>query len=214
MIHSEFNTDWMKKIILFAIIGLVVLPSVRAQDDEEFKTIFQKKEDKRVRVTGFGGPMMAFTAIEKDFAHMMGGGGAILVGNTFFGGYGMGKTNKTAYKHNEEYNLGFGHGGLWGGYIFGAYSPVHLVLSAQVGWGNISLKPDIPDIDVESISSESIFVLTPNIELEMNFSRFLRLGIGGSISYVTGAGITRTSYTTNDFLKPALTLSLKFGYFY
>jgi hypothetical protein len=207
-------TDMIKKIVLFFLMSLAAVNYIRAQDDDEFKTIFQKKEDKHIKVTGFGGPMMAFTAIENDFAHMMGGGGAILVGNTFFGGYGMGKTNKTTYKHNEEYNLGFGHGGLWVGHIFGAYSPVHLALSAQVGWGNISLKPDIPDIDVESVSSESIFVLTPNVELEMNFSRFLRLGIGGSISYVTGAGITRTSYTTSDFFKPALTLSLKFGYFY
>jgi hypothetical protein len=83
-----------------------------------------------------------------------------------------------------------------------------------MGWGNISLNPDIPDADVESVSSESIFVLSPIVELEMNFSRFVRVGIGGSFSYVTGAGITRTSYTTRDFLMPAITLSFKFGYFY
>jgi hypothetical protein len=204
----------MKKIVLFVFISLVSLPFTMAQDDDEFKTIFQKKEDKRVKVTGFGGPMMSFTAIDKDFIHMMGGGGAVLVGNAFFGGYGMGKTNKITYKNNEENNLGYGHGGLWFGYIFGPYRPVHLAISTQMGWGSISLNPDIPDADIESISSESIFVLTPIVELEMNFSRFVRIGIGGSFSYVSGAGITRTSYTTTDFLKPAISLSFKFGFFH
>lgn len=204
----------MKRVVLFILISLTSLHISKAQEDDEFKTIFQKKEDKRIKVTGFGGPMMAFTAVEKDFVHMMGGGGAILVGNTFFGGYGMGKTNNTTYKYNEEYNLGYGYGGLWFGYIIGAYKPVHLAISAQMGWGNISQNPDIPDTDVEPVSSESIFVLTPIVELEMNFSRFVRIGLGGSVNYVTGTGITRTSYTTSDFLKPAITLSFKFGYFY
>ena len=204
----------MKKIVLFVLISLASMPFTRAQDDDEFKTIFQKKEDKRIKITGFGGPMMSFTAIEKDFVHMMGGGGVILVGNTFFGGYGMGKTNKTTYKYDEEYNLGFGHGGLWFGYIMGPYKPVHFTISVQTGWGNISRNLDLPDADVEPVSSESIFVLTPIAELEMNFSRFVRIGIGGSLSYVSGPGITKTAYTTNDFLKPAITLSFKFGYFH
>jgi hypothetical protein len=126
----------------------------------------------------------------------------------------MGKTNKTTYKYDEENNVGFGYGGLWFGYIFGAHKPVHLSVSAQMGWGSISKDPDIPDADVESISSESVFVLTPVVELEMNFSKFVRIGIGGSVNYVSGPGITETSYTTTDFLKPAITLSFKFGWFY
>ena len=206
----------MKKLIWFIIISLVSSHIIFGQNesDDEFKTIFQKKENKKIKVTGFGGPIMSFTAVGQDFAHMMGGGGAILVGNTFFGGYGMGKTNKTSYKYDEDFNLGFGHGGLWFGYIIGPYKPVHLTISVQTGWGSVSRNPDIPDVDVDPVSSESIFVLTPIAELELNFSRFVRLGIGGSVSYVSGPGITDTHYTTNDFLKPAITLSFKFGYFY
>lgn len=203
----------MRKIVLLLLISLVSISFINAQEDDEFKTIFNKKEDKKVKVTGFGGPIMSFTAIGSDFAHMMGGGGVVVVGNAFFGGYGMGKTNKTAYKYNEEYNMGYGHGGFWVGYITRPQRPVHVTFSTQIGWGSISLNPDVPDADIEPISSESIFVLSPVVELEMNFSRFFRIGIGGSFSYVTGAGITRTSYTTSDFLLPALTLTFKFGYF-
>lgn len=203
----------MKKFFLVLITGLLSISLLTAQDDD-FKTIFQKKEDKKIKVTGFGGPMMSFTAIGNEFAFMMGGGGVVVVGNAFFGGYGMGKTNTIAYKYNEEYNMGFGHGGFWLGYITRPYRPFHITFSTQIGWGGISLNPDIPDTDVESISSESVFVLSPVIELEMNFSRFVRIGIGGSFSYVSGAGITRTAYTTSDFLRPALTLTFKFGYFH
>jgi len=204
---------FMKKLLLLFVCCTSFVISSFAQDDE-FKTIFKRDDSKKLRVTGFGGPMMMFTAIGDDFVHMMGGGGAIVVGNTFFGGYGFGKTNELSYKYNEPYKMNFGHGGLWFGYIFAPNRPVHLSLSAQTGWGSISQGVELDDGDFEEISSKPVFVLTPIAEIELNFSRFFILGVGTSISYVTGSGIEETSYNVKDFFKPSVYLSFKFGWFY
>jgi len=202
----------MKKIWLI-IIGILTVASSYAQDDE-FKTIFKKDENKKIRISGFGGPMMIFTSIGNDFVHMMGGGGGVIIGNSFFGGYGFGKTNEIPYKYDEDYNLYFGHGGFWFGHMFAPNNPVHLSLSVQTGWGNISRGVGLVDGDFEIISSKSVFVLTPIAELALNFTRFFILGLGTSVSYVTGSGISETSYTTKDFFKPSVYLSFKFGWFH
>jgi hypothetical protein len=183
-----------------------------AQDDE-FKTIFKEKDGNNLRITGFGGPMMAFTFVGDDFIHMMGGGGGAIIGNAFFGGYGCGSTNAPAFKYDDQYTMKFGHGGLWFGYIFGFNRPVHLSLSAQTGWGNITQRIKLGEDEFEDVQKNSVFVLTPIAELEFNFSRFFVLGLGTSISYVSGTGISNTPYTANDFLKPSLYLTFKFGWF-
>jgi hypothetical protein len=202
----------MNKICLVLICVLTFVSSFA--QDEEFKTIFKKDENNKVRISGFGGPMMIFTCIGDDFAHMMGGGGGIIVGNSFFGGYGFGMTNEMQYKYNDQYNLNFGHGGFWIGHFFAINRPIHFNLSVQAGWGNISQGIELDDGDFEEVNSNSVFVLTPIAEVELNFSRFFILGVGTSASYVSGSGIGDTSYTAKDFFKPSVYLSFKFGWFH
>ncbi|MBN1598431.1 MAG: hypothetical protein JW894_09060 [Bacteroidales bacterium] len=197
------------KILIFCAI----IPLSCFSQDDDFQTIFKKKDDKRLRISGFGGPVMIFTSTGNDFAHMMGGYAAVIVGNTFFGGYGMGKTNKTPFKGNNEYNLNFGHGGLMFGAVAGYKKPVHFSFSSLIGWGSISESLSLPDFESENINSYPVFVITPVIELEFNFSRYFVLGAGTSVSYVTGRGITDTDYTREDFFKPAVFMSFKFGWF-
>jgi hypothetical protein len=207
----------MNRIYLVILLCICVFTFSTAQESDEFRTVFPKvdREENPLRITGLGGPMMQFTSIDNNFVHMMGGGGAILINNFYLGGYGMGITNNTPYKNQEEeYNLGFGHGGFWMGYVFKPYSPIHLDLSAMIGGGSISRKLENNNFDDQELDGESVFVLTPVAEVQFNFSRLFRLGVGTSFSYVTGAGISRTAYTVSDFLKPAVFLSFKFGYFY
>lgn len=207
----------MKKIAIVLPLFISFVLASYAQEDGDFKTVFPKrdKQEKSIRISGFGGPMMQFTSIGSDFAHLMGGGGALLINNFYFGGYGYGTTNDIPYKNQEEeFNLNFGYGGIWMGYIFKPYSPVHFDISAQVGGGSISQTLRSGDYDTDEYGSESVFVLTPVVELQFNFSRLFRFGVGTSFNYVTGAGISRTAYTTKDFIKPSVYLSFKFGYFY
>lgn len=197
----------------------MLISSTTWAQDEEFKTIFKKKEGDPLKIGGFGGPIMYFTAIDNDFALMMGGCSGIIIGNVFFGGYGAGKTNELPYKNketsaNNEYVLGYGHGGLWFGYILKPKNAIHLTLSSQVGWGAVSQKLKLSeDDDFEKIESHAVTVLTPILEVEYNISRFFRIGTGASWSYVTGNNLVNTGYSSGSFSKPSFFLTFKVGWF-
>jgi len=200
----------MKKFA-FLITGILIMSLAHAQDNE-FKTIFQRNDDKPLIVSGFGGPMMAFTSIGDNFAHLMGGGGGVMLNNFFIGGYGLGLTTPIPYKNESEHNLEFGHGGFWFGFILGSNRPVHLSISSLAGWGNIS-ESDPNIVGLDQLPSYPVFVVTPIVEVELNFSRFFKMGAGTSISFVNGPGIEQTIYSFRDFAKPSVFLSFKFGWF-
>lgn len=214
----------MKKITLALLLFLGSV-SLFAQDDfeterssDEFKTIF-REEKGDLFISGFGGPLMYFSAIDDNFAHLMGGGGGVIVNSFFFGGYGVGLTTPIDYKEYDgvtpetiRYMVEYGHGGLWAGVILGRKRPLHLSISSQFGWGAIS-KRQYAVSDIEAVNTEAIFVVTPIAELEMNFSHFFKMGIGANTSIVRGNGITRTPYSSWDFLKPSVYLAFKFGFF-
>ncbi len=193
------------------LTGLLIV-SLAYTQDEEFKTIFQRG-NRPLMVSGFGGPMMQFTSVGNNFAHMMGGGGGVMINSFFFGGYGLGLTTPVPYKSEPAHDLEFGHGGFWFGFILGSNRPVHLSLSALAGWGNITERdPDI--IGLDEITSQPVFVVTPIAEVELNFSRFFKVGAGTSVSFVNGPGVDRTTYSFRDFARPSMFLSFKFGWFY
>jgi hypothetical protein len=75
----------MMKKTLFVALSLAVGVSAFSQQ-KEFRTIFDNQD---VRISGMGGPFMQFTAVAGEFGHMMGGGGAVLLNDFFFGGYGL-----------------------------------------------------------------------------------------------------------------------------
>jgi hypothetical protein len=208
----------MKKLII--IVLCIIVGNILTAQDDDFKTIFEKNKGKPLKVSGFGGPMMTFSAIDNNFVHMMGGGGGIILNNFFFGGYGLGMTTPITYKGYENtdpgvtgYNLHFGHGGFWTGYIIGSKKPIHLSVSSLIGWGGISQVDKSSYYNPDDQSGEIVFVVTPIAELELNFSKFFKLGIGSSISFVMGPGIDNTPYNLSDFANPSVYLSFKFGWF-
>lgn len=67
-----------------------------AQDDKPTQYLFGNG---KTTVNGFGAPIVQFWSKGGDFAVSSGGGGAVLINQTFFiGGYGMGM----ATEHNVE----------------------------------------------------------------------------------------------------------------
>lgn len=201
----------MKKIVLFALAVLFSVSSFTQDDD--FQTIGGNGNG-FTRVRGFGGPIMSFTQIGDDFAHMMGGGAGIIINNFFFGGYGVGKTNQIPYRNEINNIMEFGHGGIWCGYTAFYNKPIHPVLHAQFGWGAINKRPknsslSRSDLDMEQ-NGDVVFVITPALELEMNFSRFFKLGAGVNYSLVYN---TDGPYTASDFFHPGVFASFKFGWF-
>jgi hypothetical protein len=190
----------MKKIITAGLM-LLALGGLKAQENE-IQTLFSGGS----RISGFGGPLMSFTVVNGQFAHMMGGGGAVLLGDFFVGGYGEGLTNAIDIEGSSN-RLDFGHGGFWTGYSFMANQPLHPTVSAQIGWGSVAER----DIDYYG-TPDNVFVFNPAVEMEMNFTRFFRLSIGLHYRIVTG--VSRIDNISNsDLSGPGALLVFKFGWF-
>jgi len=189
----------------------------------------------KVVVSGFGGPTVGFSAIEDNLAVFTGGGGAVLLNQkVFFGGYGEGLStiherdpftivNASGFK--EEYTdlrTEFGHGGFWLGYIHQSHKAIHLAASTKVGWGGASLidKSDWKKHDGDLVT-DNVFVLTPQLEVELNMLRWFKINIGAGYRLVSGFGKTyenidgeRVKYFDEaDFSQPELTVSFLFGGF-
>ncbi len=188
----------MKKAIVL-LIGILFSVSLFAQDDE-IQTLFGSG----TKITGFGGPFMTFTSINGDFAHLMGGGGGVMLGDFFLGGYGEGLTN---YIYAEGTQINFGHGGFWTGFSFFGKRAIHPCISAQIGWGGLTPQ----DGTYTYYESDNMFVVKPTIELEMNFLKFFRLSVGAN--YMLATGVNTPGLTDSDFSSPGAFLAFKFGWF-
>ena len=197
----------MKKALFIGILSLMVA-TLQAQDEREFRTIL---DGKSLHISGFGGPMMQFTTVAGEFGHMMGGGGGVLINDFFFGGYGLGLTNQIkadASPTDPDDNLQLGHGGFWMGYSLFGTAPIHLSISALAGFGELSFQ--IPDT-YQTRLNDQIFVLTPIVEVEANITQYLRIGAGATYSLYTGVQLP--GYSASNFSTPGAFLSFKFGWF-
>ena len=197
----------MKKIAL--ILAVLVVSFTLFSQEREYQTILDNQD---LRISGMGGPFMQFTAVAGEFGHMMGGGGAVLLNNFYFGGYGLGLTNAIPdyVNDNPSDRLSLGHGGFWLGYSLFGEKPIHFSFSSLIGWGEFGIMqydgyyPFIRD---------KIFVVAPTAELEVNLTRYLRIGAGVSYNLYTMMDEHMHGYRSSDISAPAGFLSFKFGWF-
>jgi len=149
----------MKNLSLIMIASLLVFSGypLKAQekDPEEPRYLLQSGTGK-VHVSGFGAYTIGFSRVDNDFAVYNGGGGAVLLNQTFYlGGYGTGlstqhkydkitlKDDKGQIQTYDNLNTTFGHGGFWLGYLHESYKAIHFGISTKLGWGAISLSDNI-----------------------------------------------------------------------
>jgi hypothetical protein len=207
VLRGKTNDNMMKKAIFTAVILATTL-SVFSQE-KEFRTVFDNRD---VRISGLGGPFMQFTAVAGEFAHMMGGGGAVLLNNFFFGGYGLGLTNSIPdyVNQNPSDRLTLGHGGFWVGYSLFGDKPVHVTFSSLIGWGEFGV---MQDYGTYPFVRDKIFVLSPTVEIELNLTRYFRIGAGASYNLYSLVDQNMHGYTNSDLSAPGGFLSFKFGWF-
>lgn len=199
----------MKRFALL-LTAIFLTLSTYSQEQQEYRTLFDGED---LRISGMGGPFMQFTTVAGEFGHMMGGGGAIILNDFFFGGYGLGLTNAIShYEENDpnDYRLSLGHGGFWMGYTLFGNRPVHATFSTLIGWGEFGyMRYDT----YYPVVRDNIFTLVPTVEVEFNFTRFFRLGVGVSYNYYAGVDEGLHGYTGKSLSGAAGFLSFKFGWF-
>lgn len=229
----------MKTTKFFYLIAVFLMGTlfVNAQDDNEPRYLIGSNDGK-VHVSGFGAYTIGFSELYGDLAVYNGGGGAVLLNQAFyFGAYGTGLstshiadeiTIKTGDQLDtfDDLRTRFGHGGFWLGYIHQSNKPVHFGISTKLGWGAVSLTEDYSynyddNYNYYSIVSDNVFVVNPQLEVELNMLRWFKINASAGYQFVTGidqsyinADGNKTQYFgKNDFNKPVFNLTFAFGGF-
>lgn len=207
---DKINDQIMKRMKIVVLVGIFLTTVFTVFGQErEYQTIL---DNQNLRISGMGGPFMQFTSVAGEFGHMMGGGGAVLLNDFFFGGYGLGLTNAIPDYVNDHANdrLTLGHGGFWLGYSLFGERPVHLSISTLIGWGEFG----IMQVDgYYPFVRDKIFVLAPTLEVELNLTRYLRIGAGATYNLYAMVDENMHNYTSGDLSSPGGFLSFKFGWF-
>ena len=224
----------MKYYYKFSLIMILLVSVLNASSQNEPKYLFEKS---KLTVSAFGAPYAEFSMLNDQFAFTGGGGAALIFNNSFFiGGYGAGLVTHH-YRNDMDTSvlkylsmsmtatprISFRHGGVWLGYAYKANSLVHAAISAKIGWGNISIFDPNTDPNYEGNKAQDrVMVITPQVELELNLTPWLRLNIGAGYRVI--AGIDKAYrykdskaeikyYNSKDFNSPVGTISLFIGGF-
>jgi hypothetical protein len=229
----------MKKITIIISV-LILTGSYHQVSGQEMQYLFKGKDGK-MKVSGFGAPIVEFSSVMDEFAVSVGGGGAVILNQTLYiGGYGEGLStdhrmtleryspgqNKNEIYYNQRIN--FGHGGFWLGYIHKSFNVVHFGGSAKIGWGEVSLySNDTYEYDYnETFAGDNCFVFIPQLEAEINITKWFKINMG--VGYRLVSGLTRTYlylpegaskpvekqyYDSKDFNSFQGSVSLLFGWF-
>ena len=192
----------MKKFtsICFGLFMLVSL-SLTAQDE----TLFSRGSS----VGGFFSLLTEVGTINKDTRTSIGGGAGVVIDNMFVGAYGLGSANYEDWIQGDDAFVDIAHGGFWIGYNYKTYKLLHLYSSAKIGWGAIGINPDI-DFNRRG-NIDGVFVVTPEVGVELNVARWFR--IAGTVSYRVVNGVDSPEYSNNDFSGLNAGFTMRFGWF-
>lgn len=200
-------------LLFLAVFILGMNFSGIAQDDDDgFQTLFE--QNGKTSVSGFGGLIMEFSDIDGQFAFSMGGQGAAIFNQSFFiGFYGQGVVNMPSYTYPQPplgNDLGqsilFYHGGFYTGFVFYPNKPIHFGLSSKFGWGGISLYdnyynnsyyPPGGSYPYQDYQIDMVFVVTPQLEAELNITNWFKINMGLGYRWVTGVDATYDSFNSS-----------------
>lgn len=189
----------MKKL-LFLIFCVGGFSYLTAQE-----TLFGKVDEDRIGA--FGSPLIEIGAVNGEVGGDVGGGGALVIGGFFFGGYGLGTTYPELTLDGIRYDIRFRHGGLWMGYAPAQHRVIHPYSSLRIGWGKSQLLRG-KDADF----SDRNFVLTPELGFELNAFKFLKVAFSGGYRWVNGVD-NLPGLRNQDFSSPMGTITFRIGGF-
>ena len=163
-------------------------------------------------ISGFGGVLLSFSSLDGELASYTGGGGAVLLDNSFyFGGYGLGLNDDRQINLNGvEYDVDFSHGGFMLGYNIKPTNVFHVTVGSKLGWGNLEYTED--ELINRSRFSDNVFVLMPEVALEMNLTHWFKFNVG--VGYQAVIGTDDDFYDEGDVNSPTVGVSFLFGWFY
>jgi hypothetical protein len=94
-------------------------------------------------------------------------------------------------------------------------APVQISFPTVIGGGGVLLLEKMPKNPISGIVDEKLveggvyFVLEPAINLEVNLSRVVRIGIGGGYRFIINSDLER--FSNKDLSAPSINFNIKFG---
>jgi len=160
-------------------------------------------------VGGFGGPIVEI-GLGNELSTAVGGGGGLVINSFFLGGYGMGSFDFSTLTDEDSdlEGLELGHGGVWLGFSVPGRKLIHFYGSARIGWGALNIRFE----DARFDDLDNVFVMTPEVGLELNLTHWFRLAATAGYRLVDGAN-TDLGYTNDDFSGALAGITLRFGGF-
>jgi hypothetical protein len=163
------------------------------------------------RVSGWGGPLLRAGDFAGQTGLFIGGRGGLLLGSGFtIGGMGVGLANDNI---RETGGLGrqlqFGYGGVYVEQMFAPNKLVHVSVGTLLGGGGAHWM-DRNDRRIQT-PTDGFFVVEPEVAVEINVTRFFRVGLTGSYRSITGLGLS--GLPAEPVNGAAAGLSFKFGKF-
>ena len=213
----------MKKIFLIAAVIASVSGIVFSQE----VTDEPKKPRQMMTLTGpehTGGGYGAFTTgysvIQERHAYEFGFRGMWVINHSIAMGFGG-----TGFANQAMYNSGTGSDNfLTGGYggfiiepIIAPMYPVHIAFPILIGGGGISyVETDWDEFDNFVMATDFFMLIQPGAEIELNVTRFFRIGLGASYRFPTDFNATASEtpeLSPQDLKGFSYSLSFKFGRF-
>lgn len=210
--NSNSSVSTWKLIFIF-VLGLSSL-NLMAQRDQ---TLFNKSG----RIGLFVSTGAEFGNKNTGLNSAATGGAAFVLGDIFLGGYGTAGAAFDELIWDEDINrIDLAHGGLWLGFNTMQHKMIHPFASVKVGWGAVDIDVDrLEDFEFDendwtirdNDALDNVFVTTPEIGLELNITRFLR--VSGSVGYRFVNGVNASNYEKDAFNDVMGNVSLKLGWF-
>jgi hypothetical protein len=221
----------MKKLMVLMMALLLAMPAMAddKNDDENMKTLFGSGP---VKSGGYGAPEIKLTTINGgDMGLLVGGKGGWIVNSCFSiggGGYGLVTSHKIAdYKMAPQYPstskdstayLQMGYGGLILEYINSSDDVIHFTISALIGGGMANYSEKAYSYNNHNYNDNyhsnvvtPIVVFEPGATVDINITKFMRIGLGASYRMVWQTDLPATK--NSDLSGVSGNLSFKFGKF-
>lgn len=179
--------------ILTIVVSIMLAANISAQENQnEYKTIFNKKDDKRVDHGGYGSFGIGYTQIDGKNAMQLSFKGAWVIDHHIalgLAGYSFFNNLDKKSANSNEYFLAGGYGGFYFEPIVAPQSPIHISFPILIGGGGVSAIPDDYN-DWEygryKYDYDIFFVFEPGVEIEFNVVKFFRLSVGASYRLTNG----------------------------
>ena len=243
----------MKKLLIILIIIAPFIAFSQSNEEKEsatknskndgsYRTLFSSPNGK-TKVSGFGALNINLLSADNKTIGAIGMDGAVLLNRSIYMGlYGRGTFGSPSYEFlsaDSTYNIKkasmFFHSGLIIGVNFTPEKPIHFGFSTKFGGGAILLYDSYDYYhscnsyncnyynDNVYISSP-VFVITPQVDVEMNLTNWMKLkfGLGYqwvsnsdlSYNYLNSNGIVENRiYETGKLSSPTAEISFIFGWF-